>query len=106
MYTREERAEISKTIIEQMGGNMFAHMTGAKHFVSLESGLRFTIPGHGFTKRGINLVTIILDPSDTYTVRFYKTWKTRIIPVSEHTGIYNDMLQSIFTAETGLDTHF
>jgi hypothetical protein len=103
--TQEERAEIAKTIIRQLGGNRFSMMTGAKHFVALESGLRFTIPGRSFTKRGINLVTVILDPSDTYTVKFDKTWKTRIIPVSEHTGIYDDMLQKIFTAETGLDTH-
>ncbi len=112
MYTKEEKMAIANTILQQLGGHKFVVMTGAKDFLGLESGLRFRLPGGGgYTKNGINKVEIDLQPDDLYTVRFSKIRFTNRIDlqtktVSEFYGIYNDQLQSIFTAETGLDTHF
>ncbi len=102
--TREEQIEIANEIIKQLGGNHFRAMTGARDMMAIDKGLAFGIP----RTKGINKIRIILEPDDTYTVTF---WHIQIRPkhdcrkISEHSMVYNDMLQSIFTAETGLDTH-
>ena len=106
MLTSQERMDIANTILQQLGGRKFQAMTGARQFVALESGLRFKLPGGGgFCKHGINCVSITLDPSDTYTVVFYRNRGMTVTTVSEHHDIYFDQLQELFTAETGLDTH-
>lgn len=108
--TREEQIEIANEIIRQLGGRKFTAMTGARDYMAIDKGLCFAIPGT-ITKNRINKVRIILDPSDTYTVSFWNYRKQKNIhtpsmkKIAEHSMIYDDMLQSIFTAETGLDTH-
>jgi len=104
-YTREEQIEIANTIISQLGGNKFRAMTGAKNFFALDSGLSFTLPGGGgFCKQGINHVKILLNSMDLYDVEFSKVRRGIFQKISEHNGIYDDMLQDIFRAETGLNT--
>ena len=109
MYTRDEQIQIANTIIQQLGGNRFRAMTGAKNFMALESGLAFGIPGQGFAKHGINKLHFILDASDTYTVRAFRIRRSKGVPtvktVDEQTGVYNDMLPAVFTEMTGLETH-
>lgn len=34
---------IAETILQQLGGNKFVVMTGAKNFVALENGIKFNI---------------------------------------------------------------
>ena len=59
-----------------MGGNRFAVMTGAKNMVAIENGLQFDLPKKpGYVRDGINKMQIILDASDTYTVRALKMKK-------------------------------
>jgi len=104
--TREEKMAIANEILRQLGGHKFVVMTGAKDILALDSGLRFKLPGRrGYTRQGIDLVSVILEPSDTYTVKFEKTCGHLRAMIAEHIDIYNDQLQSIFTAETGLETH-
>lgn len=93
-------------ILDQLGGRRFIAMTGAKHLGHSENGavLSFQLPSR-FAKNGINAVKIKLDPSDTYSVTFMKIRGHNLATVSEHSGIYDDMLQDLFTRETGLDTH-
>jgi hypothetical protein len=105
MNTNEQNMAVSRTILEQLGGHKFVVMTGARNIFSIESGLSFKIPGT-HTKNHINFISITLDPSDTYTIKFFKFRGSKIKTISEHSMIYDDMLQKIFTAETGLDTHF
>ncbi len=89
-------------IVEQLGGLRFILTTGAYDFLALDSGVRFKLPDdEKVNKRGINLVEVILTPSDTYRVRFLKGEAL----ISEHEDIYNDQLQELFTNETGLKTH-
>jgi len=102
---KQEKLQIAKTIIEQLGGNRFAAMTGAKNFTSLGNGLSFKLPGAGFTKNSINYVKIILDPSDTYTVEFGKIRGINYKVINTLNDVYFDQLQEIFTRETGLNTH-
>lgn len=110
MNATDEKAEIAKTILQQLGGNRFRAMTGAKDFMALESGLAFRIPGQGVAKDGINKVQVVLDPSDTYTVKAFRIWKRRRGPIypkliGEHSGVYNVNLAAVFTDLTGLETH-
>lgn len=101
--------QVAQTILEQLGGRKFIAMTGARNFVGGESSLAFRLPGGGgFCKKGINVVQITLTPDDTYTMTFQRrnhvkgvlTWTD----IAQHHGVYFDMLQSMFTSETGLAT--
>ncbi|EIP9270516.1 hypothetical protein LT886_002400, partial [Salmonella enterica] len=52
--------DIAVEILNQLGGNKFIAMTGAKNFVWLEKGgLIFKLPSN-FARNGINLVRIKL----------------------------------------------
>jgi hypothetical protein len=99
--------EISNTILQQLGGNKFVAMTGARKLVTLERGLRFRLPDQ-FAIGGINQVVVLLDPTDDYTVRFERANVRARVPnkvVAEYSGVHADNLQSLFTKATGLDTH-
>ena len=98
---------IAKTILEQLGGGRFVAMTGAKNMVAIESGLQFVLPRtRHYVKDGINKIQIILNPSDTYTVRGlkYMPRKFECNELANEQGIYADMLQRTFTEMTGLNT--
>lgn len=100
----EMENQTAKTIIEQMGGNKFAAMTGAKNFVASEDGLQFSIP----KTNKINKVVIELNANDLYNVSFWNIQmgaNFKMDKISEETNIYADTLRSVFTAGTGLDTH-
>ena len=114
--------DVANTIRQQLGGNRFGVMTGAKNFASHgpEKGtlgaLSFTLPSR-FAKDGINYVKITLMGSDTYTVEFIKIGprpslkqmmagkEQTLTTVKKLEDIYADQLQSAFTRATGLDTH-
>lgn len=105
--------KIADIIAYQLGLETLA-LLGAHTLVDLGDGLQFRIRGC----ERINMVQIILDPCDTYTVRFFKvkavskeapelphvevTWK----PVSSHSDIYCDMLHDLIEEKTGLSTRF
>lgn len=94
---------VANTILEQMGGRQFIIMTGARNLVGDINSLRFSLTG---AKDEINKVIIRLEPSDTYTVSFYKMRDhgTSLYLVSEHSDIYFDVLQDVFERATGLYT--
>ena len=95
---------IAKEILSQLGGNRFVAMTGAKNFGDTGNGLAFQIPA-SLTKKRINAVKIILDASDTYTVRFLRITSKELKTISEYSMIYCDQLGDLFETETGLLTH-
>lgn len=94
---------VAKTILAQLGGNRFVAMTGAKNFVGCETGLTFQLPK---IYNGISHVNVTLDCDDTYVMTFSKfnNRKLEFTIVARHVGIYCDMLQNLFTNETGLYT--
>ncbi len=109
MSTTADKMAIARTILQQLGGHRFVAMTGARDILALDSGLRFKLPGRNFTKQGINLVSITLDPNDTYSIQFEKLTRkgtdyTRQT-VAVCFDVYADRLAHVFTATTGLDTH-
>lgn len=92
---------VADEILAQMGGmRTLSVMVGAKNFVALENGVQFSI-GSG-AKDGINKVRIVLRPSDTYDVEFWKVRGTSMKKVSEWGDVYNDQLMDLFEKETGM----
>lgn len=106
--TIERQAATAGIILQQLGGNRFRVMTGAKHFTVRNAklgGLFFRLPGKaGYAKDGINAVEIVLDYNDTYTVEFMRIRGQRISVVHVLDDVYCDNLQEIFTKYTGLYT--
>lgn len=92
----------AQTILQQLGGNRFLAMTGARNLVNQGNGITMQLPKNGSKA---NRLTITLDDQDTYTVRFWKYRNFEAIPVVQHDGIYCDMLQRIFKETTGFDTN-
>jgi len=93
--------EIAQNIIQQLGGNRFASMTGARLFVATGNGLQFSFPNC----QRVNKCRVTLDSDDTYTVEFFKIRGANVTPVSSVSMMYAEDLQRHFTDITGLDTH-
>jgi len=94
--------KVHEVIFEQLGGSAFQAMTGAKDILFDSTGIQFRV---GRNPKRVTHVRITLDPSDTYTVEFFRIRKLELIPVSSFELVYFDMLQPLFTSETGLETH-
>ena len=93
--------EVAKTILQQLGGNKFIVMTGAKNFTGSPDALSFKLPGGGgFCKDGINAVT----PADDYNIDFMRVRGMTVKTIKKVDGIYFDQLQEVFTEATGLRT--
>lgn len=99
---------IARTILEQLGGQRFLVMTGAKHLIAGERDLRFRIVGRSPKGKRVNVVSITLEPSDTYKVETFYARKSNGLPdvqeISTRDDVYCDQLQECFTEMTGLYT--
>ena len=96
-----ESQQVAKTILQQLGGNKFIAMTGAKNFGSSKNSLQFKI---GRNSKSISHVIITLKSSDLYDVEFIRMRGTSRKVVKKLKGVYADMLQKIFTKYTGMRT--
>jgi hypothetical protein len=93
--------EIAKTILQQLGGNKFIAMTGAKNLAHTNKGLQMKI---GRNAKGVTHVIIDLDKGkDLYDIEFVKVRGTSRKTVKKLKGIYADQLGEIFTRYTGLN---
>ena len=93
---------VAKTILEQLGGNKFVAMTGAKNFMGFENGLVMKI---GRNSSNSNYLKITLNSMDTYDMEFAKlTRMGEKKSVRMVYNVYNDMLASVFTEHTGMYT--
>ncbi len=93
---------VAKTILEQLGGNKFRVMTGAKSFMGFADGLAMKI---GRNSSNSNYLKITLNSMDTYDMEFAKlTRMGEKKSVTEYNNIYCDMLTDQFTAHTGMYT--
>lgn len=72
--------------------------------MTIENGLRVKFPNR--TAGMPNMVTIRLDPSDTYTVEFVRLRGSKATVTGTHSYIYADMLRELFEKQTGLYTSF
>ena len=93
---------VAKTILEQLGGNKFCVMTGAKNLGGTENSLSMKI---GRNKTSSNYLKITLNMMDLYDVKF-----SRVSPkggersVTEYNNIFNDQLVEVFEKHTGMYT--
>lgn len=97
--------QVAQIILQQLGGNKFVVMTGAKNLTSHgdENALSFRLSGT-MTRNKANYVKITLDANDTYTVYFGNIRKLELKQVSKFEDIYCDGLVELFENETGLRT--
>lgn len=100
-------------ILNQLGGQRFIAMTGAKNFVSDGDTLRMTLPKN---MSKANRLYITLNGNDLYDMRFFrytagrlskKTWtytEDKITEIKTYSDVYCDQLQGLFTEVTGMYT--
>ena len=93
---------VAKTILEQLGGNKFCMMTGAKNLAGDENSLSMRI---GRNSSNSNYLKITLNSMDLYDMKFCKlTRKFEEKSITEYSDVYNDMLTDVFTEHTGMYT--
>ena len=109
--------EIAETILKQLGGRRFLMMTGAKDLMSINCGLKMSLPRNASKA---NRLEITLTGMDDYIMRFYRftpagystrggkftTHPEKVTEVKKFENIYFDQLQELFTEVTGMETHF
>ena len=89
-------------ILNQLGGNRFIMMTGAKHFGVGKEGLSFKI---GRNSKQVNHIKIDYDRGrDLYNIKFDWVTKRGIKNKKTLKGVYADQLQKVFTMHTGMYT--
>ena len=100
--TKEEQKTIAETILNQLGGNQFIAMTGAKNFTYSDKcsfGCKIMR-----NQSKANYIRINLSSVDLYDIEFLyitiKTMKTK----ATFNNIYNDQLRGLFERITGLNT--
>ena len=94
--------KVAKTILEQLGGNKFVAMTGAKNFGGTEDSLSMRI---GRNSSNSNYLKITLNMMDLYDMEFCKlTRMGEKKSVTEYKNVYNDLMRGTFTAHTGMYT--
>jgi len=105
MYASEDKygsGDVARIIWEQLGGNKFRMMTGAKNLLNLGDGIAMKL---GRNSSNSNYLKITLNSMDTYDMEFAKlTRMGEKKSVTEYNNIYNDMLTDQFTAHTGMYT--
>ena len=93
-----------ETILQQLGGNMFVAMTGAKQFSYKEKPTKTMYFKIGRNCKGVNYVGITLNEGlDLYNMEFLKVGKERKV-LKSYIGIYFDQLRPLFTESTGMYT--
>ncbi len=94
--------QVAKTILEQLGGQRFVAMTGVTNLGATENSLSMKLKR---SNSKANYLTITLMPTDVYKMEFIKIDRNfnRVV-VKEYNEVYCDMLQELFTEETGMYT--
>ena len=98
---KQRGLSVARTILQQLGGNKFVVMTGAKNLVGSENGLSMKI-GRNSSKSHYFKVT--LTPMDTYTLEFSHVRKAKFTVDQTYEHVYADQLRSIFESHTGMRT--
>lgn len=105
--------EIAQTILAQLGGQRFIAMTGVSKLAYKDSTLYMRLPRNA---SAANRLSITLDPTDTYTMRFFYqsggTLNKKTLaptPIKEKdveviNDVYCDQLAEIFEHVTGMYT--
>ena len=92
-----------KQLLQQLGGNRFIAMTGAKNlaFDKAKNTLHMKI---GRNAKGVNHLRIKLTGADLYDMEFLQVRAGNVKVKAKEKGVYNDQLQKMFTKHTGMYT--
>ena len=94
--------KVAETILEQLGGNKFRMMTGAKNLLNLGDGIAMKL---GRNSSNSNYLKITLNAWDLYDMKFCQlTRKFEEKSVKEYKNIHNEHLRLMFTKHTGMYT--
>lgn len=100
--TTETSHAVATEILNQLGGNRFATMTGSKHFGAGENSLSMKLSRN---KANAQYLTITLNGLDLYDMQFVTIKRSfEVIVKEERSNVYAEDLQAIFTNITGLYT--
>ena len=102
----ENRKQIAQTILQQLGGNKFIAMTGAKNLGFDSKGSKTTLSFKiGKNSRNINYVKVdYISGKDLYDMSFFRLRAGQLKLIKKVSSIYGDQLQKFFTKNTGLYT--
>ena len=98
--------QIINTMIQQLGGNRFFAMTGAKpKYKDLKGDPSVMMQLKRSQSKAKFLQITYNQGADLYTMLFFKMTKQYDrIEVAKFEGVYGDMMQPLFTKETGMYT--
>ena len=92
--------QIAQTILNQLGGTgRLTMMCGCKDYAAGDKSVSFRIGSNG---NKVTRCLVTLDPSDTYTVKFYKGRGVNMKECYAMSDVYNDNLRSVFEQQTGM----
>lgn len=100
MNTTQDNLAVATTIAQQIGVRAF-YMLGTRTKLATKNGLLFDLRG---SPLGINKVQVNLEPSDTYTVQFWKAGRSVSELAREVDNVYADGLCQCIEHNTGLRT--
>lgn len=90
-------------ILEQLGGSRVLNtMLGIKSLTASEDTKTLTVKFKAVGREGVNTIVIRLDPSDTYTLQFWKCRGLQTKMLMECSDVYADMLIDLCAEVTGL----
>lgn len=96
--------QVAKIIAQQIGNRAFA-MLGARNLTLDTKSLTFKI---GRNSKSVTHIQVILDPSDTYTVKFIRSRIKDGVPtvtvVHTDSDVYVDSLHQVIESGTGMRT--
>tara|TARA_B110000908_G_C9836695_1_gene263787 strand:+ start:92 stop:391 length:300 start_codon:yes stop_codon:yes gene_type:complete len=93
--------QIATTILQQLGGNKFAVMTGSKNFIAGKNSLSMKLSRNSSK---CNYLRITLNGKDLYDIEFISIRGSVIKTKEAFNDVYNDQLVNIFESTTGLYT--
>jgi hypothetical protein len=96
--SRYKTADVTKTIIQQMGGGRLKMMLGA-NLIRITNGLGIKWPNKQRSKG--NYVEVVLRGDDTYDMTFYNLSVRGKKKVKAFNGVYADQLVELFEKQTG-----
>lgn len=107
-YTAEQRYEIADTIWQQLGSQRFMVATGTKPVCYGEmDGKVFLLMSLEKNKRGVNLFEVAYNEGeDLYEVSFLCKTNGSTQCVANYSGVFFDMLHTLFEQHTGINVNF
>lgn len=115
----QSEPKVHEIILQQLGGRKFLVMTGSKNLLYGKEN-NFLSMHLTRNKLGAQYLRITLTPMDVYKMEFSKTVRKyetipgtnkkfcvdeKLVIIKTIEPVYDDMLQELFTQETGLYTH-